>query len=147
MGPRLHDAAFHGRKDKCGELFGIDGARQPAAGGIQAGADVAYPAGEVYRQQLAHRRIGLVKLESQRADRTAVGAAAIFERAPVDGEQRKYLGNWIKNPVPGRRQQHRLDAVAVSLEHREQQILFGWEEVIEAAGVGVRFLQQIDNRR
>jgi len=40
MGPRLHDAAFHGGKYKHRELFGIDGARQPAAGCIEAGADV-----------------------------------------------------------------------------------------------------------
>jgi len=147
MGPRLHDASFHRGKDKHGELFGIDGARQPVAvlGGIQATADVMDPAEEIYRKQLAHGRIGFVKFEGQRSDRTAVCAAAAVERSTVRGEQRKHLSNWIVNAVPRRRQQHRFDAVAIRFEYREKQILFGREEVIEAAGVGIRFLQQIHN--
>jgi hypothetical protein len=104
-----------------------------------------YPAEEIYRKQLAHGRIGFVKFEGQRSDRTAVCAAAALERSTVRGEQRKHLGNRIVNAVPRRRQQHRFDAVAICFEYRKKQILFGWEEVIEAAGVGTRFLQQIHN--
>ena len=147
MGSRLHYASFHRGKDKHGELFGIDGARQPVSvlGGIQASADVMYPAEEIYRQQLAHGRIRFVEFEGQRSDRTAVGAAAAVERSAVRGEQRKHPGNWIVNAAPRRRQEHRFDAVAICFEYREKQILFGREEVIEAAGVGMRFLQQIHN--
>src|ERR1700691_980341 len=104
------------------------------------------PTGEVYREQLAHGRVRLVKLEGQRADRAAVGAAAAVERSTVHGEQRKYFGNRVIDAFPRRRKQHCLNAVAVGLEHRKQQILLGGKEVIEAAGVGLRLLQQVGNR-
>ena len=129
----LHYASFHRGENERGEPFGIDGTRQPVAvtGNIQAVADMLYPTEEIHREQLAHRWIGLVKLERQRSDWTAVRAAAAIERSTVQREQRKHFGNWIVNAFPRRRQQHRHDAVAICLEHCEKQILFGWEEVIE----------------
>src|SRR5271170_865068 len=89
MGPRLHDGALHRGQDKDGQLAGIDTAWKLMTGGIEAGADVLNPAGEIHREQLAHGWIGLVQLQGQRSDRATIGTAAALERATVHGKQRK----------------------------------------------------------
>ena len=81
IGSREHHAALHRREDERGQSRAVDILRQPRPGRAQAALNGVRPGREIGRQPLAHRRIGLVQLERQAADRAPVGAAGRHDRA------------------------------------------------------------------
>ena len=144
---RLHDPAFHDVERELGERAQIG--RLPGNGRracCEAGFDRLDPAAEIGRHQLAHRRVGLVQLERQAADRAAIGAVGVDERAAIAGEQREHALDRVVDARPGRLEQHRADAVAIGFEHRDQHVLLAGEEIIEAAAVDLAAAQDVGDR-
>ena len=147
MRARLHDRAFHCREHEFGETVDIEIRRQPVAGCFETGAHCTDPAGEIQRQQLAHGRIGLMQFQREAADRAAVLAFGLQQRAAIAGEQGEDLVDRIIDALPGRLQQHRIDAVAIRVEHGQQQVLLARKEVVEAAAVHVSGLAHVGDAR
>ena len=76
IGARLHHRAFHHRQDEFGERRPVECGGEPAPGLIEAAGDRRRPAREIGGEQAADRRVRLVKLEREAADRAAIGAFA-----------------------------------------------------------------------
>ena len=143
MRARQHHPAFHRREHQSRQALSVRTARQPLACGIEAGAHVSHPAVEIHRQQFTYRRVRFMQFQRQRPDGAAVRAVAAGQRAAVGRQQRKHAFDGIGGLLPGANQQHRFDAVAIALEHRQQDMLLGGKEVIQAAGMRIGRLQNV----
>ncbi len=143
VGAGLHDAAFHRGQHEFGQLAPVAIGWQALACGVETFDDGVGPAGEVDRQRFAHRWIGFVDFQRQAADRAAVSAVGIDHALPVARQQREHALDGIAHAGPCRRQQHRMNPLAVGLQHGQQQVLLPREEVIQAAAVDTRCAQYI----
>src|SRR4029077_16871414 len=101
------------------------------------------PGVEVRGQRRANRWVGLVNLEREAADRATIRAVGHHDPFPIAGEQREHALDWVVDPLPRGREQHLADAFPIALEYGEQEVLLAGKEVIEAAAVDARRLQQI----
>ena len=84
-----------------------------------------------------------MNLEREASDRAAIGAIRGLQRQSIAREQRKDALDRIIDSAPGRLEQHWADALAIRVEHGEQEILLAGEEVIEAPGVDPRRTENV----
>ena len=113
----------------------------------QATANGVGPCSEVGSEALAHRRVGLVQLEREAADRATVGASG------RDDELRYFASSANTRSIgSGTFFQTGPSSISsmplqYSVEHRNQHILLAREIVIETAAVRARPLEQVGNTR
>jgi len=88
-----------------------------------------------------------VQLERQAAYGAAIAAVGHHDALSVAGEQREHLLDRVVDSLPCRFEELRPDAVAISCEHGEQQILLAGKVVVEAPAVRGGLLQHVGDAR
>jgi hypothetical protein len=97
-----------------GELAAIERARQPRRSRVETRCDRLGPRVEISGDRLAHRRIGLVQLEGEAADRATVRAVGLDDALTVAGEEREDPCDRVVDALPRRSEEHRADASAIA---------------------------------
>lgn len=82
--PGQHHAPFHRDEDELGEAAAIDGCRPRH--GREAFLDRAHPVLEIRRKGEPYRRVGLVQLPGEAADRAAIETIGRDDCGAVAGE-------------------------------------------------------------
>jgi len=138
----LHDSAFHGGKNKDGQAVKIASGRKALARLFQEAADGSGPRRKVGGDALMRGQIFSLDFESQTPDGATV---------PVSGGQ-KTLAVALKNGEDARQRigergfsrlhDDWMQAFPVTIEQGEQQGFLTIEEVIKAAAIGLRPVEQ-----
>jgi hypothetical protein len=140
-GAGLHDGALHHGEHEVGEVRGRGVAGQAVAGLLQPPGDDGAPQGEVALDEGARRGMAVAHLEGEVADGAAHAAGGALELGPVEGEEGEDAGDGVGLGALDGAGHEGLEEGVVVREHALEQGLLGGEEVVEAAGVGVRLAE------
>jgi hypothetical protein len=141
--PGLQDAAFHRGEDEGRQRLEIGAARQAIARRFQAAADGAGPRREIARDQLVRGQILGLDFQRQPSQRTAVAAFGGEQPFAIAFEDSEDALDGVAMPGEGRLHHHRVETLQVAFQHCQQQSLLTGEEVVKAAAIGLRALQQL----
>jgi hypothetical protein len=137
VGAGLHYAAFHDGEDKFRKRLHVAAGGKAVMGGLQEFFDGGGPAIEIVSEAFVDSELFFGDFKREAADGTAVAAVGFEQIAAIklqDAEDaRDGIGKAIGNGVDD----DGFEGLNVEFEDGEEEFLFGFEKVVEAAGVGV----------
>ena len=137
VGAGDHDSALHDGEDEGGEGFGVSIFREAGLDLVDALADGADPAAEVFGDELVGGAIFGIDLEGEAAEGAAVTAFGLEDAAAVAGEDGEDAFDGFVREGEGGIDDHGAQGVEVAFEDLAEEGFFALEEVVEAAGVDV----------
>jgi hypothetical protein len=137
VGTRDHDSTFHDGEDVGCQGFRVGVFREAVLDLVDALADGADPALEVFCDEFVCGAVFGINLQGEAAERAAVFAVGLEDAAAVTGEDAEDTFDGLVGLSEGGIDDHGSEGVEVAFEDLAEESLFALEEVIEAAGVYV----------
>lgn len=138
VGAGLHYAAFHDGEDKFREGLHVGAGGKAVMGGLQEFFDGGSPAVEIVCQAFVDAELFFGDFKSEAADGAAVTAVGFEQIAAIKLQDAEDALDGVGEALGNRVDDDGFEGLNVEFEDGQEKFFFGFEEVVEAAGVGVR---------
>ena len=142
-GARLHDAALHRGEYERGEPVQVATFGKAVASVFQAAPDGAGPRLKIRRDSAVRRKIFGLDLQGQPSQRTTVLAARLDQPFAITGQNGEDAIDRVAFRRDRRLDDDGLQGVQVTIQNGEQQSFLPREEMVKAARVGLRAMQDL----
>ena len=133
----LHYAAFHYGEDELRKGLQVGAEGKAIVGGLQKFFDGGGPTVEIVSEAFVNAELLFGDFESEASDGAAVTAVGLEQVAAIELQDAEDALDGVGEAIGNGVDDDGVEGLNVEFEDGEEELFFGFEEVVEAAGVGV----------